>query len=317
MRMRSWIIVGLFAIVIAPGVSAAQTGDPVAVLTEIKTAQGEVRVKPAGEADWKAPLPLLSLRAGDQVRATANATVVLMFTGGQGTVTVSAANSPYAVTPPTAAGPGGKNQGLLSNLSRMLAGKRKDLAYVPLATRSVKQPPLLLFPRTGKLLAPPTFEWGGSDRLRYAVRVLGPQGLIWEQDNLPRAALPYPASASRLQPGVPYRWELEAKDFPVQQGRFVILLPSEIAPVQEALRSLDPAALPGYPKNTVALMRAGYLFEQELFSEAREELAAAIAADPDEPSLHLLLGHVYDRIGLKELAAEEFDEAQFLSSRAN
>jgi len=47
-----------------------------------------VRIKPAAEADWKVPLPLLSLRPGDQVRATRNATAVLMFTGGQGTLTV-------------------------------------------------------------------------------------------------------------------------------------------------------------------------------------------------------------------------------------
>ncbi|MBI4573353.1 MAG: hypothetical protein HY713_08750 [candidate division NC10 bacterium] len=63
--------------------------------------------------------------------------------------------------------------------------------------------------------------------------------------------------------------------------------------------------------------RIGCAFEQELYTEARKELLVAIAADPDEPALHLMLGHVYERIGLAELAAEEFDEAQFLSSRTN
>ena len=48
-----------------------------------------MRVKPAAEADGKVPLPLLSLRPGDQLRATRNATAVLMFTGGQGTAAVS------------------------------------------------------------------------------------------------------------------------------------------------------------------------------------------------------------------------------------
>lgn len=272
-------------------------------------------MKPATERDWKAPLPLLSLRAGDQVRATQNATAVLMFTGGQGTVTVSAGNSPYTVKPPTPpAGGGGKTQGLVADLSRLLAGKKKELTYVPLAVRSVKQPPLLLSPRDGKLLGPPTLEWAGSDRLRYSVRIVGPQGLVWEQANLPRAPLPYPASAPRLVSGVAYRWELEAGGFPVQRGQFTILPPAELAPIQETLKALDPVALPGYPKNTVVLMRAGFLFEQGLYTEARRELQAAIAADPDEPSLHLMLGHAYERVGLKELAAEEFDEAQFLAS---
>lgn len=313
MGARCWIILGVLAVLAPTETLAASAGDPVAVLTEIRTAQGEVRVKLAAEMDWKAPLPLLSLRPGDQVRATQNATAVLMFTGGQGTLTVSAANSPYTVQAPVASAVG-RTTTLVADLGRFLMGKKKDLSYVPLATRSVRQPPLLLSPRDGKLLGPPLLEWGGSDRLRYTIRLFGPQGLVWEQPNLPRAPLSYPASAPPLAPGVPYRWELEAKDFPVQQGHFTILSAAEIAPIRENLAVLDPSALPGYPKNTVILMRAGFLFEQGLYTEARKELLAAIAADPDEPGLHLMLGHVYERNALADLAAEEFDEAQFLST---
>jgi hypothetical protein len=306
-----WAVPGILA---PADVLPASPGDPIAILTEIKPGQGEVRVKASGEADWKAPLPLLSLRAGDQVRATGNATAVLMFTGGQGVVTVTARNSPHTVQAPAAppAGGVGTTHGLVANASRILAGKKKELTYVPLAVRGAKQPPLLLSPREGKLLDPPVLEWAGSDRLRYTVRVLGPQGLVWEQSNLSRAPLPYPTAAPRLLPGIPYRWELQVRDFAPQHGQFTILRPEEIGKVRETLSALAPSALAGYPKNTVILMRAGFLFEQELYAEARKELQAAIAADPDEPSLHLMLGHVYERTGLKELAAEEFDEAQFL-----
>ena len=319
MRTRCWAVffvcVGGILESLAPAHGlAASSGDPVAILTEIKPGQGEVRVKLATEADWKAPLPLLSLRAGDQLRATGNATAVLLLIGGQGTVTVSAATSPYTVQAPAAplSGGSGKTPGLVANLGRILAGKKKELTYVPLAVRSVKQPPLLLSPREGKLLAAPVLEWAGSDRLRYTIRVFAPQGMVWEQGNLPRGPLPYPPAAPRLLPGVAYRWELEARDFAPQRGEFTILRPEEITKVRESLDALAPSALSGYPKNTVTLMRAGFLFEQELYAEARKELQAAIAADPDEPSLHLMLGHVYERTGLKQLAAEEFDEAQFL-----
>lgn len=274
-----------------------------------------MRVKPATEAEWKAPLPLLSLRPGDQLRATQDAIAVLMFTGGQGTVTVSAANSPYTAPDPPAGAAGGKTQGLVANLSRILMGKKKELTYVPLAVRSAKRPPLLLSPRDGKLLGPPVLEWAGSDRARYTVRILGPQGLIWEQANLPRALLSYPATAPPLRPGVPYGWELETRGFPAQRGQFTILPGAEITPIRDTLAALDRAMLPGYPKNTVVLMRTGFLLEQGLYAEARKELMAAIADDADEPGLHLMLGHVYERTGLTDLAAEEFDEAQFLVSR--
>jgi hypothetical protein len=294
---------------------AASPGEPVALLTEIRPGQGEVRVKHATETDWKVPLPLLSLRPGDQVRVTRSATVVLMFIGGQGTVTVAAANSPYTVQSAAAGGVRGKTPEVVATVTRILMGKKKDLMYNALATRSVTQPPIILSPRDGKLLAPPVLEWTGPDRSRYTVRLFGPQGLVWEQANLARVPLPFPSSATPLRPGVVYRWELETKDFPVQHGRFTVLSSPEVTGIRETLSALEPDALPGYPTNTVTVMRAGFLFEQALYAEARTELLAALRADPDEPSLHLMLGHVYERTGLPALASEEFDEAQYLSSR--
>ncbi|RPI01963.1 MAG: hypothetical protein EHM71_15795, partial [Zetaproteobacteria bacterium] len=90
MNVVRYVFLG--ALLVAPaGGFAASPGDPVALLTEIRPGQGEVRVKQATDADWKAPLPLLSLRPGDQIRATRNATAVLMFVGGHGTLTVGAA----------------------------------------------------------------------------------------------------------------------------------------------------------------------------------------------------------------------------------
>ncbi len=307
------MLVALVVLVPVQGI-AGQVADPVAILTEIKANQGEVRVKLASDADWKAPLPLLSLRPNDQLRVTQNAQAVLFFTGGQGTVIISAGNSPYTIQTQAAA-PTGKTADLIAGLGRLLTGKKKDLSYVPLTTRSVQQPPLLLSPRDGKLIGPPVFEWGGSDRLRYAVRLLGPQGPVWEQANLPRVPLAYPSNAPPLTPGVTYQWELEARGYPLQRGSFTLLAPEQIVAIRDTLRTLEPAALPGYPKNTVSLMRAAFLFEQALFTEARRELVAAIAADPDEPTLHLLLGQIYERMGLMVLAAEEYDEAQFLSPR--
>jgi Tfp pilus assembly protein PilF len=57
------------------------------------------------------------------------------------------------------------------------------------------------------------------------------------------------------------------------------------------------------------------LFREGLYHEARRELLSDIGADPAEPALHLLTGHVYDKIGLKELAAEAFEEVRVLSTR--
>jgi predicted Zn-dependent protease len=101
---------------------------------------------------------------------------------------------------------------------------------------------------------------------------------------------------------------------PVQRAEFEILSASEVARVQSLLALLEPMNLPGYRRNTVVVMRAGLLFQEGLYSEARKELLAAITADPKEPTLHFYLGRVYEKVGLKDLAAEAFDDAHFLST---
>jgi Tfp pilus assembly protein PilF len=41
-------------------------------------------------------------------------------------------------------------------------------------------------------------------------------------------------------------------------------------------------------------------------------LTEAVKTDPDEPTLHFLLAEIYEKAGLKELAAEEYSESDFL-----
>ena len=93
-----------------------------------------------------------------------------------------------------------------------------------------------------------------------------------------------------------------------------MLLPAaDVTRVKKSL-ALLPAAGSGQAGSTTALFRAGYLAQEGLYQEARRELLVAIAADPKEASLHQLLGHVYDRMGVKDLATAYFDEAGFLSA---
>jgi tetratricopeptide (TPR) repeat protein len=160
-----------------------------------------------------------------------------------------------------------------------------------------------------------TFEWAGSDRLRYSIRVLGPQGLLWEQADLPRQPFTYPEAAPALRAGVRYIWELAARGYPVQRTQFELLPSAEAGRVHAALALLESGMLASYPQNTMLLLRAGLLLQEGLYHEARRELLAGIAAAPEEPTLHLLQGRVYERVGLKELAAEAFAEARLRSTR--
>jgi hypothetical protein len=297
----------------------AWANDPVAVVTEIQARSGKVEVKAAG-ADWQSPKPLLSLRAGDQVRAVGDGRAVLLFTGGRGTQVVTAANSPFTIPAQAADATSDRARTVLGNVTSFLIGQQRDKTYQSLSVRSVRaQPPLILAPRDTRVLPGPlTFEWAGSDRLKYRVRLLGPQGaVVWEQSGLERRSVLYPSTAPALTAGTRYKWELQTQEYGVQSASFEVAPAADTTRVRDSLALLAPGASRSYPPATLALMRAGLLFQETLYADARRELLTAIAASPDEPTLRLLLGHVYERTGLTQLAATEFDEAEALSAPKN
>ena len=96
------LLAGLLALTVLVGTAAyAQTDETAGMITEIKVRRGKVEMKTA-DADWHRALPLSALRAGDQVRAVGDASVVVLLTGGRGTILVKAKNSPYTVGAPRA-----------------------------------------------------------------------------------------------------------------------------------------------------------------------------------------------------------------------
>jgi hypothetical protein len=316
--MRAGRTAGIVAAALLLAAAHAWANDPVAVVTEIQARTGKVQVKTGG-SDWQSPKPLLSLRAGDQVRSVGDGRAVLVFTGGRGTQIVTAANSPFTIQAQAAEGTSDRARTVLGNVTSFLIGQQRDKAYQSLSVRSVRQPPMILAPRDTRVLPdPPTFEWAGSDRIKYRVRLLGPQGaVVWEQGGLERRSVAYPATAPALTAGTRYTWELQTQEFGTQKAAFEVAPAADVTRVRDSLALLTPTAAQSYPPATLALMRAGLLFQETLYADARRELLTAIAASPQEPTLRLLLGHVYDRTGLTLLAATEFDEAEALSAPRN
>jgi hypothetical protein len=313
--MKTRVLLTLAPALAALWTGAASAADPVAVLTEIRPGKGEVRVKRPEDPDWSAPRALQSLRPGDQVRVTADGRATVAFTGG-GSQSVTAATSPLTVQAPRGETGGDRARGLVAGVTQFLLGQPKPPAYQSLSVRAGAPPPRALGPRDTRVLpGPVTFEWSGPPRSDYRVQLLGPQGPVWEQAALPRRPLPYPAAAPPLVPGARYGWTLEAPGQATQRADFEVLSEADAARVRALLADLTPAALGGEEGSPLILMRAGLYFREGLYADARRELMTAIAKDPDEPTLRQLLGYVYDRMGLTDLAAQEFDEAEFLATR--
>lgn len=297
--------------------SIAWASDPVAVLTEVRKGRGEVRVRSVGEDNWKPPQPLMSLEPGDQIRASEDARAVIVLSGG-GTRIVSSGNSPFVVASPGGAAGGETARTMVSSVTQFLLGKQRQPAYVRLTARSGVggtrvDLPLILSPRETRLPAGPvTFAWSGPESLRYSIRLFGPDGIVWSASDLPRRSVAYPRAAPALTPGVRYVWELGAPGHPADRAQFELVPDTEMGRIHADLALLRPETS-GYPRSTAAIIRAGRMYQEGLFQKALDELLESAATDPQEPTLREMIGHLYDRIGLRREAAQAFATARALA----
>lgn len=308
-----WLLVTILgALLLGPPAARGQGGETAGVIIELKVGRGRVEVKPGG-GDWRAATPLLALRAGDTVRATEDASAMILLTGGRGSVRVDQGRASFVV-PALAVGEGKlhKARALVEGSLGFLTGGSKEPLQAALVTRGAVKPPVILTPRNGPVLEGPlVFEWAGTSFQRATVRIAGPEGVILERRGLAGARFEYPPTAPPLARGVRYTFQLLVGAHPSQEAWFELLEPARAAAVRADLKTLE-AEVATLSPNSAAVVRAGLLARAGLFHDARATLTRALVRDPDEPTLHLLLGNVYTAVGLSELAAHSYDEAQFL-----
>jgi hypothetical protein len=312
-RMTLSAVLGI-ALLWAP----AWSSDPVAYITEIqRQGKGTALVKRMGETDAQPVQPLFVLRRGDEIRVSGDVAVVLLYHAGAGTQMVSQSNSPFIVQAPTLARTNDRLQVVLAAVGQVFLNQQSTPVYRRMAVRGaepVAAGPDLVAPRRTRLFpGPVTFEWSGSEQTSYGIRVLGPQGVVWEQREVRRPRVTYPASAPPLVDNVRYVWELQGPGQIVQRTDFELISESEAKRIRDTLSVLQRAAREGYSPGTVPLMRAAVLLDEGLYADASRELQAAAESNRAEPAYHLLLGYIYQRIGLGAQASDAFERALTLA----
>jgi hypothetical protein len=310
------VLVALALLLFAPVLVFAQGGESAGMITEIKVGKGKVEVKSAGKPDRPAG-PFLALRPGDSVRTSDNAFAVILLTGGRGTVKVDASNSPYVLAVGAAADSKlQKAQTLVAGSVGFLSSQAAEPPKAVMSVRAGAKPAVILSPRnTAVLPGPLTFEWLGTQFARYTVRVSIPSGVLLEKKGIVGARFEYPADAPALKSGVRYTLVVEPATGPLQETTFEVLEAARADTIRQNLKEVADAFGATVSPNTAVAIRTGTLAEAGLLHDARQVVMAALAKDPDEPSLHTLLGQLYQKSGLHEQAAESFDEANFLLTR--
>lgn len=313
--LAGWLTVTLLLAGFRPPAPAiGQEAEVVGMITELKMGQGRVEVLPAGARRWRSAGPLLALRSGDTVRATEDASAVILLSGGRGSVTVKNASSPFVVPAPDfGESKAQKVLKLLEAAVGFLSTTAKEVALSPpLATRGGSGRLVIVSPRNGPVLPDSlTFEWVGSRFSRYTVRIVGPRGVVLERE-VRGATFQYPPDAPPLAAGTRYTLEVASANRSAQQAWFELLDMTVAEAIRRDVMELEEAAGPTVSPSTLATLRAAFLARNGLLHDARLSVMAALAKDPDEPTLHLLLGRLYSQVGLPEQATESFNEVRFL-----
>jgi hypothetical protein len=318
--LTRWVsILALPAVLGFPGPARSAEREVAGMITEIHPGEGQVEVRSAGTERWRPATPLLTLREGDTVNTTQDAWAVIVLTGGRGSVRVEEANAPFGVpAPPVDRSRLHKGLKILEASFSFLSTTPRELPLGTLGTRAGMKPPAILTPRNGLVLPDSLiFEWRGSRSSPVTIRVVGPDGLVFERTNLAAARFPYPKNAPPLRAGVRYRFQLLPAWSPPQEVWFELVNPIDAQTIRRELRDLEEAlAAAPPPPSTLAALRAGVLAGHGLLHDARLGLAEELVRHPDEPTLHFLLGDLYARQGLPEEAAESFAEARLLMGGA-
>jgi hypothetical protein len=296
-------LVALLALLSRPAAGA----EPIGVITELHLKDGQVEVKRAAGGEWQAVKPLFAIGAGDQVRATGAARAVLVFVSSQRTTVVTQENSPYVASPPSQPGFGERVKSALTFLqSTPREPRRKSLAV-----RSPDFPVVIVAPRASEVAADGfSLEWLGPASARHTARIVSADGrVLWEKSDVAGGRQAVAPTDVRLAPGH-YRWELESRAYGIQRADFDVATAEAATRVRLAVDAVESAR---YPAGTAAVLKAAAFMHERFFADARRALLQGVAATPEEPTLHLLLGDVYERIGLDNLAASEYDRAEALS----
>ena len=285
-----------------------RAASPIGVVTELHVKNGQVEVKPSGADRWEPAKPLLAIAEGDQLRVSGAGRAVLVFAASQGSAVVTAANSPFVAAAPAQPSLGER---IMAAIGLLQATPREPRAA--LTTRSPRDfpPVVLLAPRETRVAADAIhLEWAGPEAERYTVRILaGDGGVLWEKKGVEARALALTASELRLVPGR-YRWEVESGTHGIHHVTFDVATPDAVAQAKAAVAAVDAA---GYPAVTAGLLRAAALMREGFHADARRALLQTIAANPEEPTLHLLLADVYSKTRLDNLAAAEGQRSVDLS----
>jgi len=320
-KLAQLVVFSLGALLVASGSPPRVMADaPTAVLTSCK---GPVSIVRAGAAAASATFGM-ALNDGDEVKTGPGAEAEIMFASGnwvqvganssmriKGSRTTPAAKSAPAKSgnAPAPAGSSAStasHEGSFEVVQNFLKLKNSEGSSSVSGLRSGEKASALtaISPAQTRVRgATPTFKWSAADAsTELRLTVYNDKGVHYQKDVSGVTSFTYPADAPALAPGISYSWTLETTDPLVSPplrtpaAYFETITPADASALDTRLASVDEQA-PRPGEVSYRLMRASLYFDSGLVDDAIGETEAAVAADPDNATLHAILGRLYAQTG--------------------
>lgn len=170
------------------------------------------------------------------------------------------------------------------------------------ANRGAEKPPVLIYPRYGKLLSnQPSFTWLSSAAgTKYQLQLFNNNdSLIW-QTTLKDTVANYPITAPKLARGISYQAEIKRqyKDSAEDYGNFVIASAEENASMAALQKDIQNTFKTSGPNDVTAdLVYAAALMKEEFFTDALLVLQSALKKQPNNQKIRTMLAQIYDQVG--------------------
>ena len=268
--------------------------------------EGDVSVKMKDSTAWNPISEGTILFAGDTIQTGAEARATLLLQSARRVK--MEANERFLVTADSTDLPTWIQRVIVSLFS-------KATPTSPGFVRGTKSdPPILLYPRYGKLLsARPTFVWlhalprGASYQLHLAN---DHHELIWSSPVTRDSTLHYPDETEEpLQAGQTYTFEVKPLSTDESgSGSFTVATDAQRTATAQAWEDILSEYISTDPHDITALVVfAAYLFENEFYTDAYLALERARALQPNSPAVQCLFAQIYEWAGPRLLIPKEAD----------
>jgi hypothetical protein len=304
---------------------AGQSSKCVAVVTEIK---GNVLIKEFNKTEFKKVFWGAQLFQGDQIRTDDNSMVSMLFANSnlirlEANSSMTLPDNKTTSSIKTENIPESMSAAMVSGFSTLisrrdsreekgaLAGLRAGITEQAIVPDS----PCNTFIRT----LTPSFAWSSNKPFdKLTINLYNSKGLVWSSKSS-GSIMKYPGNEKPLEFGESYFWNVEGEDLleNVRSGnfKFSVLSNDKVMEVEKQT-DLIRKTFNNEPENSsLHSVLGSYFINEGLMEDAINEFQIIAKINKDSPMPHEILGSIYSDIGKKDKAIEELQKALELTGK--